>query len=376
MKVKIQCFIGSNHSWSICAQNIARSLIKKGHDVDLVSTNGIKHFPDDLRPNLIGYVDDNKQFVGREPDREYDMQISYTAMKNYPIFLSHGSKNRFGIYTFEFAGANNSPALPTGFAKCHQFCDMILSPSTFNTRLFIDSGVPTDKITTIPHGVDFQQLDQAAPYPLKTKKTTKIGILIAQVHRRKNLEGMLTMIGKAFKKTDDVCVVIKVEDRKPSQQFELDFNDIFRRFQQKFPNHCEVEVIRNFIPNIFSFYKSCDIIFYATNCEGFGLISLEALATGCINITSNYSGVVDFCNSDNSLLIDGSVFNVSPNYLYWQSRTGLCAFEPSIDDGVQKLQYAVDNKDVLLARARKNIPYFREHYNWDTITDQIISLTK
>lgn len=362
MKILIHQFLGNNHSWSLVGQNIARALIKQGKKVDLFSTNGYNFFPDDL-----------KQFIIDKPADIYDCQISYTAMKNFPTHLKYGNKNRFGIWCYEFASKN---ALPTGFAKFHSYCDMVLPPSQFAKQVFADSGVPEDKMQVIPHGVDFIQLDEAVPFKLKTKKSTTIGMIIGQVHRRKNLPDMLEMFGKAFTNKDDVCLVIKVQDRDPQQPFELSFKNIISYFKNKYPNHAEIEVIKDFIPNIFSIYKACDIMFYATNCEGFGLISLEALACGKINITSNYGGVLDFCNSDNSLLINGKSFIVPSNYLYWSQKHNTTAFAPDIDDGVEKLKFAVQNKEMLLKRASDHSKLIRSKYHWDSVAGQILQLVK
>jgi glycosyltransferase involved in cell wall biosynthesis len=373
MRIKIHGFLAKNHSWSVCHQNIARAFIKSGHKVDLFSTNGNTLIPDDLKNNLIGYLDENsRKLTGVYPPDEYDCQISYTAMKNFSNYLNNGSKNRFGIWCYEFSSKN---ALPDGFAKHYKYTDKILPPSQFAKQVFVDSGVPENHMVVVPHGIDFVQVENAIPYQFKTKKKTKILTVVAQIHRRKNLAGMLEMYGRAFNKNDDVCLILKVQDRKPTQPFELDFNIIFGAFKEKFKSHAEIEVIREFIPNIYSLYKSCDIIFSASHCEGFGITALDAHALGKINVASNYGGFLDFLNTDNSLLIEGKEFTVPSNFLYWSAKNYTKAFMPDIESGVQQLQYAVKNKEILLSKYQSNINYAKNNYNWDTIANQIIGLT-
>lgn len=361
MKVAWQGFAGTNHSWAIVAQSICRSLSKKGHEVHLCSTNGYDFFPEDL-----------KHLVRDTLDAEYDMQLTYTALKNAPLYLGRGNKHRFLLWTFEFAGKN---ALPDGFAKCYKYTDKILPPSNFAKQVFVDSGIPDKHMEVVPHGIDFTLVDSATPYELKTKKSTKILAVIAQIHRRKNLAGMLDMYGKAFSRSDDVCLVLKVQDRPPKQAFELSFQDIFSQFKSKYKNHAEIEIIREFVPNIYSLYKSCDIVFSASHCEGFGITALDAHALGKINVASNYGGFLDFLSHDNALLIDGKEFTVPPNYLYWTNKVNTRAFMPNIDCGVDKLRFAVKHKDELLKRYSNNIELAKNHYNWDRITDQIMGLT-
>src|SRR5690606_31517781 len=126
--------------------------------------------------------------------------------------------------------------------------DQILPPSNFAKQVFIDSGIPDKHMTVIPHGINFEHVETAVPYSLKTKKNNKILSVVAQIHRRKNLAGMLDMYGKAFTKNDDVCLVLKIQDRPPKQAFELSFNQVFKNFKNKFPQHAEIEIIREFVP--------------------------------------------------------------------------------------------------------------------------------
>lgn len=373
MRIIIRQFLNANHSWAHVGRGIANGLIAQGHQVDLFSTDGYNNIPDNLKKHIIGYAEDNKLAYGKLPDNNYDMSISYTALKNMEPYLSHSKKNRFGIWAYEFAGKN---AIAGGFAKYYKYTDMLLPPSNFAKQVFIDSGIPESAMTVIPHGVDFEFINSATPYSLKTKKSHKIMIQpIGQIHRRKNISGLLEMYGKAFKKSDDVCLVLKIQDREPTQPFELSFSEIFSKFKNEYKNHAEIEIIKDYIPNIYSLYKSCDIVFTASNAEGFGMPALEANALGKINIAPRYGGFLDFLNDDNSLLIDGKEFFVPPNYLYWESKGGLKAFKPSIDDGVAKLRYAIKHKDELLKKYSANISPTEKNYNWMTITNKILELT-
>lgn len=373
MKVIIRQFLGLNHSWSVVGQNIARSLIKLGHSVDLFSTNGIKYFPDDLRPNLIGYVEENNTKLNNKyPDNLYDMSISYTCMKNFGSYLSHSKKNRFGIWCYEFA---NKGSLPDGFAKHHVYADKILAPSNFSRNVFLENKVPEDKVITLTHGINIQEITSCQQYPLKTKKSIKILINLGQIHKRKGLGISLDMFGKAFTNKDDVCLVLKIQDRPPKQIFELSFSDIFRKFKEKYPNHAEVEIIREFIPNIYSLYKSCDITLAASHCEGFGLVPFEGLACGLIPVASNYGSFLDFLTPENSLLIDGKEINVPPDWLYYQSKTGTKAFMPNIDHGVEQLRKSIYNFDNLNKIAKSNSEEFCKKYSWDVVAQKIIDIS-
>jgi len=206
MKVCWFGFLGKNHSWSIVAQNISRELIKKGHRVDLFSTNGIQHFPEDLKGNLKGFIEEDTQLtsgnypelVGSKLEKEYDMQLSYTALKNFCYYFVRGDKNRFGIWNYE------TTILPTAFAKYYRCVDKVLPSSNFSQKIFTDNGMPLSHQAMIPHGIHLERFQNLGKQPLKTKKKYKILCNIAQPHLRKNIPGMLKAYGKAFTKDDDV----------------------------------------------------------------------------------------------------------------------------------------------------------------------------
>ena len=113
MKVCWMGFLGKSHSWSIVGQSICRELIKLGHDVHLFSTNGLQYFPEDLKQNLIGYVEENsKNVTGRLPDKIYDVKLSYTCPINWQNYLN-GGKNKLVCWVYEWL------IYPYGFAKNH-----------------------------------------------------------------------------------------------------------------------------------------------------------------------------------------------------------------------------------------------------------------
>ena len=373
MKILWRGYASRNHSWSVIAQNISRALIKQGNEVHIFSTNGVKDFPQDLQANLIGYVneEDISKVYGRIPDQEYDAQFSYTSLKNFPFYFSNGTKNRFGIWCFEWQGLGGSNVLPTGFAKNYKFVDKLLPPSIFAKQIFLDAGVPESAMQVLPHGINVDELNSAQPYQLKTKKSTKIFVNIAQVHMRKNFPALLEMYGKAFTRLDDVCLVIKIQGNSGRNPFELSYQDIVKKFKEKYKQHAEMEIIKDFVPNIYSLYKACDVCFSASHCEAFGMTALEAAASGLVNLATNYGGFIDFMNDSNSFLINGSIVRADPRSMYWESKPNSVWFEPSISDAVDKLRFICQNKVSLLEKSKEHAKYIIENYSWDNVVKQV-----
>jgi len=390
MKIKIQQFLfGANHSWAIVGQNIGRALLKKGHEVHFVSTDGIKE--EFIPPDL-------KAYIKEKPVGKYDAQISYTAMKNFPAFLQHGDKNRFGIWNYE------STIIPPGFAKYYQCTDKFLPSSEFAAKIFSDNGVPKDHIEVVPHGINVEEYMSYDVYPLKTKKNYKILANIAQPHVRKNIDGLFESYGMAFTKDDDVCLVAKVSVKKiPPQktinvksqrgarkqqqklqdkqkdklnQFDVDFYGIYNSFCKKYPNHAEVEIINEFIPSMVPLYNAIQIVYSVTHAECFWLPGLEGMATNNLIIAPNWGGQLEYMNEDNSLLIEGKEIRAPKKMQYWVPSHYAATFLPSLDDAVAKLQMAVGNYDNLMKKFKPGMHEQLTRLTWDNVASMILNLTK
>jgi len=361
--------MAENHSWSITSQHLARALIKQGHRVEIFSTNGIHLYPEDLKPYLIGYQDGTTLY-GKFPDNSYNMTFSYTALKNAPQYLQHSKKNRFITWCYEWA-----PQLPLGFAKHHASADLILTPSTFAKQVFITSGIPENKVIAIPHGIDQEQFNTTDRYPLKTKKSTKIFVNIGQSHRRKNIEGIFKSYCAAFTKDDDVCLVAKISKNQMQNPFDIDALKTMLTIKEQYGNKVpEIELITDYVPNIATLYNAASFIYFPSHAEGFGLPPLEALMAGKVSVCSRYGGMLDFLNDDNSLLITGKETPAPINHQYWQGNVRNQHFVPDMNDMIDKLRYAIANKDALNEKVKVYRETIRVKYSWDTIAKQITDL--
>jgi glycosyltransferase involved in cell wall biosynthesis len=381
MKICWFGFLSKNHSWSIVAQNISRELIRKGHHVDLFSTNGVTHFPEDLKSNLRGYFDENVQvtpenyneLVVSKLEKTYDMQLSYTALRNFCQYFIRGDKNRFGIWNYE------TTILPTAFAKYSKCVDKVLPSSNFSKKIFTDNGMPEDHQMMIPHGIHLDRFTNLGKYPLKTQKKYKILCNIAQPHLRKNIPNLLKAFGKAFKKSDDVCLVLKVSRKSANNStssFDVNFNQIYDDWTKEFPNHAETELIDKFIVDIETLYNSCDIVWTMANTECFWMPGLEGFAANKVVVAPRYGGQLDFMNDDNSILIDGKLIRAPLQMQYWEPSPYAACFDPDVNQAAAKLKDLVANYDDYLKKFSPKMQELLPEYTWSKVADRIVNLCK
>jgi len=378
MKVCWFGFLGKNHSWSIVAQNLSRELIAMGHDVDLFSTNGTEHFPEDLKPYLKGSLQDNQQvsaqeyahLVASKLGAAYDMQLSYTAFPNFARYFVRGDKNRFGIWNYE------TTVLPKAFGKAFVYVDKVLPSSQFSKSIFTANGMPENKQVVVPHGIYLDRFQNLGKYPLKTKKKYKILCNIAQPHLRKNIPGLLRAYGLAFNKTDDVCLVLKVSRKSPQPGFDVPFNDIYNRWQQEFKNHGEVELIDKFIVDIEPLYNSCDVVMTMAHAECFWMPGLEAFAANKIVVAPRYGGQLEYMNDDNSILIDGKEIRADHRMQYWEPSPYAKVFDPDVNQCASKLREVINNYDDYLKKFSPKMREILPELTWRKAAERIVALCR
>jgi glycosyltransferase involved in cell wall biosynthesis len=373
VKILIRQFLGKNHSWAVCGWGWARALKQLGHQVELFSTDGIKHLPPSLKENLIGYTEENQpeKIFGRVPSEQYDCQISYTCMKNFPFYLTSGNKNRIGVWVWEWAGKNS---LPVGFAKHYKACDFMCPPSQYGKQVFMDSGIPESALKVIPHGIDVGDYQQTTTIKLPTNKKCKILTNIAQNHLRKNIPGMLEAYCKAFTNKDDVCLILKAKEKAVTGQSEVSLSDCLRAVNQKYPKHAEIKIFSGFVEDISSLYRSVDIVYTMAHCEGFYFPGLEGIASGKMSIAPNWGGQLDFLNASNALLVEGTETRANVRSMYWAPENYGVWFQPSVNDAVEKLRHAYQNYQQLNQQVDAQRQSVYDRYAWKTVASQFLEL--
>ncbi len=354
-------------------------MIRRGIGVDLFSTNGTSHFPEDLRANLRGSMEEGTTLSEQEFDKKlldvgigkaYDLAISYTAPKNFRPYLSRSTGRRFGIWCYEWE------RFPEGFARGHVYASLILAPSEFAKKLWIDNGVPKEKVIVLPHGINLD--DFAVPAMDLGSKKKKILVNIGQPHLRKNIKGMLDAYGKAFSKNDNVILIAKIAKKEFSKlsQFEVHVPSLFEDFYKTYPQHAQVKLISEFLPNMAGLYNACDIVFTMSYSEGFYLPGLEALAAGKINVCPRYGGQLDFLNDDNAVLLDGKMIRADVKMQYWSGHPQNSCFSADAASAAVKLRETVENYEKMHAKFLPKMQEKLPEYSWSRVVDQILDKCK
>ena len=184
---------------------------------------------------------------------------------------------------------------------------MVIVPSTFTKKTFVNSGVPEHKIVTIAeahsHSAD---ISPALDSQLSTLPTSFNFLMFGQVtgdnpeSDRKNTFYALKWLAEAFKNDADVGIIVKTNlgrfttaDRERSKQmFRKLVNEIREGPYPRF--YLAHGMLNN--TEISTLYSSDSVkaLVAPTRGEGWGLPILDAATSGLPVIATNYSGHLDF----------------------------------------------------------------------------------
>jgi glycosyltransferase involved in cell wall biosynthesis len=387
--------LGTQHSWAFTQQAIARAMAKmEDQQVFLKSTNGLEHFPDDLKPLLLpGYhshpsmpelaflgPDGENKLLDRQqlpedvadPNRPYDLEMAYTILYQIPRRFHRESACRMVIWNFE------SSVLPQGWHLYHRGADFILPSSQYSCDIFLRNGIPSSKLAVVPHGVRPDMFHPGIPpFRLHTQKRVKF-LHNAIPHARKCHDRVIRAYLDAFTGDDDVCLVLKTRFLQPGKDkpFEVDVRSILERRLKGRSNPPEIEIVNSFVPDIGSLYTACDAVVSMSACEGFWLPGLEALACGCVIIAPRHGGQLDFLDDSNALLVDTGEMKAPLGMQYWTHAPDAVVGDPSERHCAELMRRVYADPAGEKARVAESAARTAGKFSWEAAARRIVDLAE
>lgn len=245
-----------------------------------------------------------------------------------------------------------STSIPEHWRDPLQDCNELWATSTWVKNMWEDLGF---KVTHVyPHGIN-------AAWAPKKKRT---GDVVKFLHHgepasRKGGQLAYNAFKKAFGDRDDVCLYLKTKDYTRVRNYVNgsivgDLNKNVKVFSADLEEEDLIKV-----------YQQCDFMVYPSYGEGFGLIPLQALATGTPTVcTGEWAEYKDYLGD---LAIDSSYIR-SP----WPEEHPGNVLLPDEDDLVDKLRYCLDNIDKLHDEYYRKSFKVHSSYDWNKLTGQAL----
>ena len=376
-------------SWAYVMSRLGEAFERLGNNVYFMSTNGIAN--NDAYLNDAKIIESAAKLQGFGPGKkQINIDLTYTVPKNLPQRFLSNSKHKCCIYNFE------TTYWPNEWGQYYVCADLYFPSSNFSAEIFVVNGVPVEKIFVIPHGVDTKIFSPSiSPIKLRTEKGFRF-VSVCAPHARKNIPGLLDCYCQAFTNKDDVCLVLKSKvyrhsdglfdqatNLKGRNAFEIVLGDEFRRIQKRYGKQTpEIELLAGHYDNPASIYNACQVHISTTGSEGYGLPELEVMATGgkdgkgIFNIATRCSGLLDFMNDDNSLLIDCCTRYSLPEENYWGFNPKSKIYQIDNNHCIELMHKAYNEFDILVERFRPNMKKTVDALSWESAAQKIIDVTE
>lgn len=267
-------------------------------------------------------------------------------------------------------------SLPKDWVTASANVDMFWVPSNYVRQVYLESGVPAEKVHVVPNGIDTKVFHpQVKPLPLATKKKFKFLFVGGTIHR-KGPDALLKAYCESFTATDDVCLVIK-DFGSGSVYAGQTIEQQIREFQKQL-NAPEILYLTNELPerDLPGLYKACDCLVHPYRGEGFGLPVLEAMACGLPVIVTAGGATDDFVPAEIGYRIP------STRQVFGREISGMplvgdgWLLEPDVDALKKLICHVVEHGDEARAKGKSGSEFVRENFTWNHTATRVAELAQ
>jgi len=250
---------------------------------------------------------------------EYDTVIIHCTPDLWPILLSQRrdiirNKRVIGYATWE-----TSKLPPSWVEKMNRSVHEIWCPSTYNKKVFEDSGV-TSPITVIPHVFLQENLPPRNRVKLYSHLRQEIVsdkrltfYNISEMNARKGVEDLVKSYCETFSSYDSVRLLLKIHFKSYSIDNKLYCINKINELTSQYPNPPKIDYIVNNMSDsaLAMIHLIGDCYISLCRSEGFGIPIYEAFKYGKRIIATGYGGYIDFLTENHPGLVRFKIDKVS-----------------------------------------------------------------
>lgn len=332
--------------------------------------------------NAVKELDMNSSFINvnlgmesKNHDTEFDSIISNTF--KYNINLMHIQPyidlnealsqikidNLYGRYNIAY-WVYELEDIPQKWFDSFKYVNEIWTASKFVTDAF--KKVVSVPVYTMPYGIKVSKNEKLTrkDFDIPEDKFTYLLLYDPKsLPERKNPEGAINAFINAFENTEDVCLVIKVNNAEEKH---------LNHLKEKLKDVKNYRIINKLLEkeDVYSLISLCDVFISLHRSEGFGLVMAEAMALGTVCVATNYSGNVDFMNRDNSCLVDYKMIEVdTSNQIVYEK--GNKWAEPDINQASRYLKQLFENKEMYNHLKKNAKEYIENEFSMEKMAERI-----
>lgn len=263
--------------------NILTHLMKNNHNVGLSLIGN---------PNLDSQ--DQVEYVKKAIDQCHKIDYESTCLKiwhQFDLINRPGNGKYYAFPFFEVDKFNDKEIYHLNFP------DELIVSCQWAKNILIDNKI-TKPINVVPMGVDTKTFD----FNISNQTNNYVFITIGKWEKRKAHDVIIECFNSAFTENDNVELWMVTHNpflNKEEEQFWLSLVEKSKLRQKirifpRLPSHESVAELLS--------YSNCGI--YISRGEGWNLELLETMAMNKPVIASNYSAHTEYCNNENSFLVE------------------------------------------------------------------------
>jgi glycosyltransferase involved in cell wall biosynthesis/tetratricopeptide (TPR) repeat protein len=256
-------------------------------------------------------------------------------------------------------------ALPQEWVANSRQVDEFWAPSTYVRDVYVNSGVPQEKVKIVPNGIDPEKFrPEVQPMALATKKSFKF-LFVGGTIGRKGSDALVEAYLRQFTAEDDVCLVIKDFGGKTFYSGQTMQAQI--KAAQARPNAPEILYLDTELPPdaLPGLYRTCDCLVHPYRGEGFGLPILEAMACGLPVIVTAGGAADDFAKDGFAYRIAATRRSIGDSVSGMKLTGPGWLLEPEVQELTARMEWVVENRTEARDLGRRASEYVRREWTWE-----------
>jgi glycosyltransferase involved in cell wall biosynthesis len=244
--------------------------------------------------------------------------------------------------------------------------DELWVPSEFVRRMYMEDGVPPERVHAIPNGVDLVSFSPSEHAVDAQERGTRF-LFVGGLIWRKGSDILLEAFKRAFGDRADVELVVKdvgadgvyrgSDEREPFREYAA--SGALPRLTLLSEKLTESELAE--------LYRSCDVLVHPYRGEGFAMPVLEAMACGLPVITTAGGPTDEFCPAEAAWRIRATRLEIPPeDLLPFTPASTPWVLEPDLEHLVELLREAERDIDGRRLRGRA-ARVAAEALSWDAV---------